>query len=240
MNAKALLVTVMVSLSVAWTFAADWPWYYGPRRDSTSLEKGVLRTWPKEGPKVLWTAALGVGFGGPAVKDGKVYLLDRDEKIGDTLRVFDLATGRALWTFAYDAPGSFMFPGSRTVPTIDGDLVYTVSAVGDLYAINTTTHKPVWHKNIWTDFGGSGVVPALRMPRPGPGAAPPPDPGRGGAPGGTPPAPPDGRQGAPAAAGPSLPTWGIVQNPLVHGDLLIVAPQTPETTVVAFDKRTGE
>ena len=159
MKAKALLVTLMVSLSVAWTFAADWPWYYGPRRDSTSLEKGVLRTWPKEGPKVLWTAPLGVGFGGPAVRDGKVYLLDRDEKVGDTLRVFDLATGRALWTFAYDAPGSFMFPGSRTVPTIDGDLVFTVSAVGDLHAINTTTHKPVWHKNIWRTSAGAVSCP---------------------------------------------------------------------------------
>jgi len=254
LKAKTLLISVMLSLSVAWTFAADWPWYYGPRRNSTSAEKGVLRTWPTEGPKILWTAALGVGFGGPAVKDGKVYLLDRDEKVGDSLRVFDLATGKGLWTFAYDAPGSFMFPGSRTVPTVDGDLVYTCSPIGDLYAINTTTHKPVWHKNIWTDFGGSGAVPALRMPRPGPGAAPPaapgpppatpagppPDPGRGGAPGGAPPAPPEGRQGAPAAAGPSLPTWGIVQNPLIYGDLLIVAPQTPETTVAAFDKRTGE
>jgi outer membrane protein assembly factor BamB len=55
-----------------------------------------------------------------------------------------------------------------------------------------------------------------------------------------PPAPPEGRQGAPATAAPGLPTWGIVQNPLIFGELLIVASQAPETTVVAFDKRTGE
>ena len=114
MKAKApLIVALLVLLSVAGTFAADWPWYYGPRRDGTSTEKGLLRTWPKEGPKVLWSAPLGVGFGGPAVSRGKVYLLDRDEKVGDTLRVYDFATGKQLWTFAYDAPGSFMFNGSR-------------------------------------------------------------------------------------------------------------------------------
>ena len=69
--------------------AADWPGLYGPRRDHTSDQKGLLRTWPQEGPKVLWTVPLGAVFGGPAVSGGNVYLLDRDEKVGDTLRVLD-------------------------------------------------------------------------------------------------------------------------------------------------------
>ena len=79
------------------------PGMYGPRRDHTSEQKGLLRTWPQEGPKVLWTVPLGAGFGGPAVSGGNVYLLDRDENVGDTLRVLDLASGKELWTFAYDA-----------------------------------------------------------------------------------------------------------------------------------------
>jgi len=65
--------------------------------------------------------------------------------------------------------------------------------MGDLYAIGTKTRKPVWHKNIWKDFGGNS----------------------------------------------ELPQWGIVQNPLIYGDLLIVAPQTREAGVVAYDKLTG-
>ena len=80
----------MISLSVACAFAADWPGYLGPKRDSTSTEKGLLRNWPKEGPKVLWTAPVGIGYGGPAVSGGKVYLLDRDEKVGDTLRTISM------------------------------------------------------------------------------------------------------------------------------------------------------
>ena len=187
------LMTVMVALSVTTAVAADWPWIYGPRRDNTSDQKGLLRTWPKEGPKVLWTAPVGIGFGGPAVSDGKVYLLDRDEAVGDTLRVLDLATGKQLWTFSYAAPGAFMFAGSRTTPTLDGELVYTSGPLGDLYAINTKTQKPVWHKNIWKDFGGG-----------------------------------------------EYPRWAVVQNPLIYGGLLIVAPQTSQAGVVAYDKLTGE
>jgi outer membrane protein assembly factor BamB len=193
MRKTAMLVTLLVVLSVAGTFAADWPALYGPRRDGTSEQKGLLRTWPKEGPKVLWSAPVGEGFGGPAISGGKVYLLDRDEKVGDTLRVFDFGTGKELWTFAYAAPGTFMFPGSRTTPTVDGDRVYTSGPLGDLHAIDTATRKPIWHKNIWKDFGGG-----------------------------------------------ELPRWAVVQHPLIYGDLLIVAPQTPQAGVVAYDKRTGE
>src|SRR5512146_434630 len=161
MKPTAILATTLAVPFVAiCAFAADWPQYYGPSRDSTSPEKGILRSWPKEGPKVLWTASVGAGFGGPAVSGGKVYLLDRDDKTGDTLRVFDLSTGKELWSFAYDAPGRMDHPGSRTTPTVDGSNVYTVGMLGQLYCISATTHKPVWQKNIWTDFGGGRGVPA--------------------------------------------------------------------------------
>ncbi len=193
MGRTAKLLTVMGVLSVTGAFAGDWPGVYGPARNSTSDQKGLFRTWPAEGPKVLWTAPVGIGFGGPAVSGGKVYLLDRDEKVGDRLRVFDLSSGKELWSFAYEAPGTFMFPGSRTTPTLDGDHVYTSGPLGDLYCINTKTQKPVWHKNVWKDFGGR-----------------------------------------------ELPRWAVVQHPLVYGNLVIVAPQTSEAGVVAYDKLTGE
>lgn len=193
MKHTATLAAMFVALSVTGTLASDWPWLYGPKHDGTSEQKGLLRTWPTEGPKVLWTVEVGPGFGGAAISAGKAYLLDRDEKVGDKLRVFDVASGKELWSFAYDAPGTFMFPGSRTTPTVDGDRIYTSGPLGDLYCISTTSQKPIWHKNIWKEFGGGG----------------------------------------------ELPRWAVVQHPLIHGNLLIVAPQTPQAGVVAYDKLTG-
>jgi outer membrane protein assembly factor BamB len=192
MKTKAQLTALVVLLSVASVFTADWPQYYGPRRDGTSTEKGILRSWPRGGPKVLWTAPVGIGYGGPIVSGGKVYLLDRDDKVGDVLKSLDYSDGRELWRFAYSAPGSFNHPGSRSTPTVDGECVYICGPLGDLYCINTNTHRPVWHKNVWKDFGGS-----------------------------------------------ALPRWAITQNPLVYRNLLIVASQTPQAGVVAYDKLTG-
>ncbi len=154
MKSLAKLLGVILMVCLATSQAADWPQFLGPERNSTSPEKGILRAWPETGPEVLWMVPVGIGFGGPVIKDGKVYLLDRNGDIGDNLRCFDLSTGKELWNYAYDAPGRVPFPGSRSVPAAEGDYVYSCGHNGDLYCININTHKPVWHKNIWTDFGG--------------------------------------------------------------------------------------
>jgi len=153
----ALAIAGCCCLFTTSAWAADWPQYLGPARNSTSPEKGLLRSWPQKGPEVLWTVAVGIGYGGPVIKDGKVYLLDRDDKVGDKLRCLDLSSGKELWSFAYDAPGRVMFPGSRSVPILDGNHVYSCGPYGDLYCINVDTHKPVWNKNVWKDFGGGRI-----------------------------------------------------------------------------------
>src|ERR1035437_1969931 len=86
------------------TYAQDWPQYLGPNRNGLSAQKGILRSWPQQGPKVLWTVDVGIGFGGPVIKNGKVYLLDRDDKVGDKMRCLDLSSGKEIWNFGYAAP----------------------------------------------------------------------------------------------------------------------------------------
>jgi len=150
-----VMVLLVCTLNI---YAQDWPQYFGPTRNGVSTQKNILRTWPEKGPEILWTANIGIGYGGPVIKDGKAYLLDRDDKVGDKLRCFDLANGKELWSFGYDAPGSVMFPGSRSIPTVDGNRIYTVGPYGQLYCIDINTHKPIWNKNVWTDYGG-GEIP---------------------------------------------------------------------------------
>ena len=137
--------------------AQDWPQFLGPNRNSTSPQKGLLRSWPQGGPEVLWTSNVGKGYGGPVIKDGKVYLLDRDDNRGDIMRCFDFNNGKELWSFSYNAPGSVSYPGSRSVPTIDGNRIYSCGPYGDLYCIDINTHKPVWNKNLVKDFGGTKI-----------------------------------------------------------------------------------
>jgi outer membrane protein assembly factor BamB len=171
MKVKVTLTAIilMVAACSSW---ADWPQYLGPDRNSTSGQKGLLRSWPENGPEVLWTAAVGRGYGGPVIKDGKVYLLDRDDEVGDNLRCLDISNGKELWNFAYDAPGRAMFPGSRSVPIVEGNYVYSCGHNGDVYCINTNTHTPIWNKNVWTDFSGKPGGSGRSFGSRGPGAFP--------------------------------------------------------------------
>jgi outer membrane protein assembly factor BamB len=152
------LIVFLLAASMAFVQAQDWPQYLGPERNSTSPQKNILREWPESGPEVLWTKEVGLGNGGPIVKDGRIYFLDRNDSIGDNMRCFDLATGEEYWNYSYEAPGSVRFPGTRSVPAIDGNHVYSCGHNGDLYCMDINTHQPVWNKNIWTDFGG-GEIP---------------------------------------------------------------------------------
>jgi outer membrane protein assembly factor BamB len=161
---RIVLTLLLILSGIANLSAQDWPQYLGPERNSTSPQEGILRSWPEDGPEVLWSVDLGIGYGGPAVKDNKVYLLDRIKETGDKLRCFDLSSGKELWNFTYDAPGSVSFPGSRSVPTVDGNHVYSCGHNGDLYCFDVSTQKPVWNVNIWTDFGGNPLAGSGRVP----------------------------------------------------------------------------
>ena len=74
------ILTVMASMAVA--ADSDWPGWQGPNRDGKSLDTGLLKKWPDDGPKLLWKVdGIGSGFSSVAVADGKVYTSgDRDGK----------------------------------------------------------------------------------------------------------------------------------------------------------------
>src|SRR6266851_4477543 len=61
--------------------AADWTQWRGPNRDDVSQETGLLKEWPKEGPKLLWTCEeAGIGFSGPAIVGDRLYSMGSDDK----------------------------------------------------------------------------------------------------------------------------------------------------------------
>jgi len=132
--------------------AGDWPQYLGPTMNGVSAETGLARTWPKGGPKVLWTVSLGVGYGAPAVKNNLVYVLDRVDNKKDVLRCLDLAGGREQWTFEYAAPGKLSHDGSRTTPTVDDKHVYALGPFGHFHCVSLETRRPVWKKDLAADF----------------------------------------------------------------------------------------
>jgi hypothetical protein len=53
--------------------AGEWPCWRGPHFDGVSRETGLLKEWPKGGPRVLWKVELSGGYSAVAVTGGRPY-----------------------------------------------------------------------------------------------------------------------------------------------------------------------
>lgn len=124
--------------------AADWPQFLGPARDGTSSETELIKSFPKDGPRILWETQLEKGFGGAAVAGDEVYLVDRVREEKDILRCLDFKTGLEKWHFENPSEGEPPFEGSRSVPTVEEDAVYFLGPFGEVFRINRKTHKADW------------------------------------------------------------------------------------------------
>src|SRR5438094_5773645 len=73
-----------------------WPQWRGPRRDGISDEKGLLQSWPKDGPALLWKIdGLGKGWSSPIVTGGTIYITG---DVGAELTIFALdLDGKPKW-----------------------------------------------------------------------------------------------------------------------------------------------
>src|ERR1700738_461522 len=80
--------------------ADDWPQFLGPQRDGVSQEKGLLPSWPKEGPRQIWRRNVGAGYSGPVVAGTQLIVFHRigDEEVIECLNATD---GKASWKKSY-------------------------------------------------------------------------------------------------------------------------------------------
>jgi hypothetical protein len=142
--------------------AADWPQWRGPNRDGVSTETGLLKEWPKDGPKLAWKADLGgVGYGSPAVVGERLYIAaaeDDDKGTKEFATCLSVKDGKQQWKVELpNGSGGYSTAwgsGPRSTPTVDGDSVYFLGARGDLFCLKTADGSKVWSVSLTKDFGG--------------------------------------------------------------------------------------
>jgi len=134
----------------------EWPQWRGPDRTGISQEKGLLKSWPAGGPRLVWKATgLGGGYSTPSIAGGRLYGMGyRDTQ--EVVWAYDAATGREVWSLPVTTANREIGynEGSRCTPTVDGDRLYAVGVSGDLLCLERATGKVRWRKNLVSDFGG--------------------------------------------------------------------------------------
>jgi len=174
MKRNGFLIFTLCAVAVTGAVADDWPNYLGPERDQIWRETGVVETIPEDGPEILWRAPVGLGYSGPAVAHGRVYLTDYELESGEIrnnpsgknelegrerVRCFDAETGEEIWTHAYDRPYFLSYAaGPRATPTVNDGRVYALGAEGDLLCLDAETGEVLWRKNFQEEYGAETPI----------------------------------------------------------------------------------
>src|SRR5262249_2244702 len=124
----------------------------GPNRDDVSAETGLAKSWPKTGPKLLWTYRdAGVGYSGPAVIGSRIYTMGCR---GETEYLLAIENGKQVWE-AKVGPrfDNGWGDGPRSTPTVDGDRIYALGGQGNLVCV-TTDGAEKWRLGMQKDLKG--------------------------------------------------------------------------------------
>lgn len=158
------------SLTLVALHADDWPQWLGPQRDAVWRESGIVENFPASGLKFRWRTPIGGGYTGPAVANGRVYVMDRQLATGakNPANAFDRsaipgservlclneADGKILWQHEYDCPYTVSYAaGPRVTPAVQDGKVYTLGSEGNLVCLDAEKGTPLWSHDFKKDFG---------------------------------------------------------------------------------------
>ncbi|MCP5519520.1 MAG: PQQ-like beta-propeller repeat protein [Verrucomicrobiales bacterium] len=132
-----------------------WPGFRGRQLDGIAHDSPPLaRSWPGGRPPELWSVSLGEGYAGPAVKDGRVYILDYDQEAKrDALRCLSLGDGREIWRFTYPVSVKRNHGMSRTVPAVADGIVVALGPKCHVAAVDAVTGELRWGLDLVQEFG---------------------------------------------------------------------------------------
>jgi outer membrane protein assembly factor BamB len=160
-------VAAALFIPVGTLSADDWPQWMGPTRDDVWHESGILKEFPKDGPKILWRAPISGGYSGPAVAQGKVYVTDflaEGDKSNDPgkkselkgqerILCFSENDGKLLWKYEYPCEYKISYPaGPRTTPAVNEGKVYSLGAEGNLVCLDAAAGKLIWEKDLKKEY----------------------------------------------------------------------------------------
>jgi outer membrane protein assembly factor BamB len=128
------------------SLTGKWPNFRGAGHDNIDKENiRLIDKWPEGGPKIVWEKDLGEGHAAAAIYNGRVYLLDYDERRGrDVLHCYALDDGRELWRRGYAVHVKRNHGMSRTIPGVNDKYVVTIGPRCQVMCCDAITGKMFW------------------------------------------------------------------------------------------------
>jgi len=152
---KKMLLLVIVFLSVN-AFSQDWPDWRGANRDGIWEEHEVVGEFASDTLTPRWSQAIGPGYSGPTVAQGRVFVSDRVEKPAQAERVlcFDEESGALLWEHQYACVYENIGyqAGPRASVVIREGKAYSLGAMGHLFCFEAKRGEVLWQRDLNKEY----------------------------------------------------------------------------------------
>ena len=113
----------------------------------------LLKSWPENGPALLWEFdGLGNGYGSPVITEKNIFINGEIDTV-NYLFALDLS-GKFLWKTKIGKEWTLNYPGDRSTPTIVGDRIYVSTGWGIVACMDMQTGKTIWSVDMINDLHG--------------------------------------------------------------------------------------
>lgn len=143
-------------IMVSCTDKSELSQWRGPDRNGKYPQTELLKSWPDNGPELLWSfEGLGAGHGSVSISGDRLFILGMPDTTGNIF-CFDLS-GDLLWQKDYGPEWHTNYTGTRSTPTIMDGLLYFVSGRGVAICMDTKNGDVIWEKDMFESFGAQGT-----------------------------------------------------------------------------------
>ncbi len=155
--ARRFVVVLCLALLTSAVVAAtsDWPQWRGENRQNKSSYTGLRTDWDANPPELLaQIKGMGSGYASVSVVGDRAYTTGNRDGAQCVIAI-DLARKDIAWVapITQGVP-KHGYDGSRTTPTVDGDMLYVVSSDGQVSCLKADNGSVVWNKDFKKEFGG--------------------------------------------------------------------------------------
>ena len=169
---RMTLIVVVIGLCASTAGALDWPQWRGPQRDGISQETGLLKEWPKDGPKLLWQLKdIGDGYSTLAVVGDRLFVINNkgmDDEFVQAMATEDGKTESGRSCIGKVGPNSGpQYPArpSRRRPSTETCFTRNRLRRRSGLALDTASGDIRWQKNWQRDLPANQGVGLMRNHR---------------------------------------------------------------------------
>jgi outer membrane protein assembly factor BamB len=149
-----IFITVLFALAFYIVNAQVESQWRGTNRDGIYFENNLLKEWPEEGLKLLWSFdKLGKGFSSPCVTKDRIFISTEKDSTG-TAYAFDLA-GNLLWESVYGKEWNASFPGVRSTFICYNNKLYLMTSFMVAICLDAKTGNKIWEADLKEKFGAT-------------------------------------------------------------------------------------